>query len=667
MHPYSGAKTALTEDYVYDANGNLVKDLNKDLVAYSGANGIVYNHLNLPSEITVREQSGNKGTIRYTYDASGIKLQKTITAGSSTRTTLYVSGFEYQNDTLQMAQHEEGRIRVSDTVMVYDYFVKDHLGNTRVVLTGERKQDGYPPASMEPGASLVENALYENIDSTRSPLPAGYPEDSYTSPNDYVAKLNASGGKKIGPAILLKVMAGDSIHIRCNSWYRLNGSNPGSPVSPLGELLYSLSKGISVAGGGKLTMQELSGTLLPAGVGDLLNDRSSGFDLGKPKAYLSWVLLDEQFKYVSGSSGFEQVGEDTVLTTWTKSNLPVQKNGYLYVYTGNESAIDVFFDNLQVTHVRGPILEETHYYPFGLTMAGISSKAAGKLENKKKFVSQELDDDLGLNWYQFRYRNHDPQIGRFIEIDPLASDYVHNSTYTYAENKPINGIDLEGLEYFQVNTEGALSIARAAGSKRYTDKEIRQIGKGEAEGMQKAAPTALKITGITAITLAQPEIGIPLIMTELSGMAGYPVPISPSPQAFATSEVKAAIQIEGTLTELTPSIKPTALNSIDEVKAASNVVKSETGFVVTEGGTTIPIPKGASGPIDPKRGSGMVYDGGSGGHGMDKRVSGVRIMDANSNQGRRVNYMNSSGQTVDPKTGKTIANNDPRGHLPIKN
>lgn len=50
---------------------------------------------------------------------------------------------------------------------------------------------------------------------------------------------------------------------------------------------------------------------------------------------------------------------------------------------------------------------------------------------------------------------------------------------------------------------------------------------------------------------------------------------------------------------------------------------------------------------------------------MNERVSGVRIMDPNANQGRRVNFMNRSGQTVDPSTGRTISNNDPRGHLPI--
>jgi RHS repeat-associated protein len=128
--------------------------------------------------------------------------------------------------------------------------------------------------------------------------------------------------------------------------------------------------------------------------------------------------------------------------------LLVNINGYLYFYESNETPnVYVFFDNLQVTHIRGPLLEETHFYPFGLTMAGISSKAVGKLENKNdKFQGQPLDDDLGLNWYGFKWRNHDFQIGRFVQIDPLSNEYVYNSTYAFSENKVTNHVELEGLE-----------------------------------------------------------------------------------------------------------------------------------------------------------------------------------------------------------------------------
>lgn len=89
-------------------------------------------------------------------------------------------------------------------------------------------------------------------------------------------------------------------------------------------------------------------------------------------------------------------------------------------------------------------------------MQGISSKtlSLGNPENRRKFIGQELNSELDLNWYSFRYRNHDPQIGRFVQIDPLAAQYAYNSTFAYAENKPINGIDLEGLEWLPINKEG---------------------------------------------------------------------------------------------------------------------------------------------------------------------------------------------------------------------
>lgn len=92
-------------------------------------------------------------------------------------------------------------------------------------------------------------------------------------------------------------------------------------------------------------------------------------------------------------------------------------------------------------------LEETHYYPFGLTQRGISTRQSGPLHNKEKtFQDQQIDEDLDLNWVQFKYRNHDPQIGRFIEIDPLSHDYLYNSTYAFSENKVTRHIELEGLE-----------------------------------------------------------------------------------------------------------------------------------------------------------------------------------------------------------------------------
>ena len=452
-------------DYTYDLDGNLTKDGNKNIT------NITYSYLNKPEHIDVT----GMGTVDYVYDGAGNKLQKRVVdAVTGTTTTDYVGPFQYQNHTLQNISHEEGRCRpavdaaTAALSYVYDYFVKDHLDNVRSIATaqaytvsaegGASSAGTYQTymATHEIPASAIETAIFENIPPVRAPKPGS------TSPSDVktATLLGTDSSKRIGTSLLLRVMPGAKFSIKAVSYH---DAETDTTVASNSNVVSSL---LGVLGGGfsGLPPSEFSASTQifnsafsdPAFAGIYHDLVMGSYNPHKPKAFINYIVLDENLKVVQGQSGVIQV--DGPPDTWnymvTAADVQVRQPGYLMAFMSSASSSVISIDNFTVTLYNGSEIEEDHYYPFGLNLeiAGLSPSMTNNIKyNSKELQHNEFTDPVtgiqsGLTWEDYGARMQDPQIGRWLQIDPLAERYNSWSSYCYAIDNPIKYLDPNGKE-----------------------------------------------------------------------------------------------------------------------------------------------------------------------------------------------------------------------------
>lgn len=111
------------------------------------------------------------------------------------------------------------------------------------------------------------------------------------------------------------------------------------------------------------------------------------------------------------------------------------------------------------------LINTTNYYPFGMQMADRTLNNTtepfhnGNL-HRYGFQGQEKDDEIKGegNSVNYKYRMHDPRIGRFFSLDPLAPNYPWNSPYAFSENRVIDGIEWEGLEVALIGKQSSVGF-----------------------------------------------------------------------------------------------------------------------------------------------------------------------------------------------------------------
>ncbi|TRX50969.1 RHS repeat-associated core domain-containing protein [Fulvivirga sp. M361] len=375
-----------------------------------------------------------------------------ITTVEPIKTTDYIGEYIYEDDELELIQHEEGRI-VFDPVTEapdYQYYLKDHLGNTRVTFTTKPKSitfktnyEGTPDddQSLFEDVTTVSNDIFDHTDELGT---------TYT----HAQLLNGTEGSRVGSVIAIPVGMGDTLNAKVYAKYVEVTANPTGAVTNLATSIINAFTG-GIGGTHELGNQSINNNF---GSGSLIGTPSFPADGGSPMAFLNVMFLPEGETITLDNSSFaydqisttasQQVGQpkNTNYDELSVTDFIAPSQGYVLVYLSNESSTiaEVYFDDLEIEVKEHPIIQTADYYPYGMQTAGGYQRITAK-GNNYLYNGFELQKSLDWGVYDYLARYYDPAIGRFLQVDPAADLMRRHSPYNYAFDNPIRFIDPDGM------------------------------------------------------------------------------------------------------------------------------------------------------------------------------------------------------------------------------
>ncbi len=159
------------------------------------------------------------------------------------------------------------------------------------------------------------------------------------------------------------------------------------------------------------------------------------------QAIVSRTDYDGSFVYIDGTLSYILTPEGRALP---------EGNSFKYEYNlkdhlGNTRVV---FDQ------DGTVLQDNSYYPFGMKFEGLSyENTATSSLNKYLYNGKEMQDDFGLEWYDYGARFYDPVLGRFHTPDRFSEKYLNQSQYQYGLNNPLKFIDINGDSAWQITRQ----------------------------------------------------------------------------------------------------------------------------------------------------------------------------------------------------------------------
>lgn len=415
FHQINGGKNELLAENIYNELGQLkIKNVGNLVGAPLQSINYKYNIRGQVTQVNDPDALGNK---LFGYQIFYNTLKKSTINGATTK---------FNGNISQVAWATQGNAILR--VYSYNYDGLDRLKKSTYWDDENHNNDEYQ-----------ENLSYDLNGNINTLFRTGKKQRGTTAAEVYDnLKYHYSNGEKSNKLLYLEQLGGNAIN-----GYPLTAGQTGQNIQYDGGL---------VTNGNMTSMPD-------EGVGSIsynfldLPTEIKKQKTGDPNAY--------SYKYTYGADGVklkQTVG--TKVTTYldgfqyennTLQFLPTAEGYYdfiknAYVYNYNDQVGNVRVSYKQNTAGALEILEENNYYAFGLKQTD-NDPTTGNTNYKYKFQGQEYED---TGFYSFKWRNYDPVIGRFFNVDKLSEKYAYQSHYNFSENRVVNSVELEGLEEFRL-------------------------------------------------------------------------------------------------------------------------------------------------------------------------------------------------------------------------
>ena len=143
------------------------------------------------------------------------------------------------------------------------------------------------------------------------------------------------------------------------------------------------------------------------------------------------------------------------------------------------------------------ILQQNHYYPFGLEQTGSWNTTAAGTDMRYRYNGKEFSEELGL--YDYGARWYDPAVARWTSIDPLADSYTPFSPYNYTLNNPIRFIDPNGMNVIAGSQQEQENIRNTLSEEENKYVKFNKKGELKVKKLNKSKSTSGNFTALKAL------------------------------------------------------------------------------------------------------------------------------------------------------------------------